>query len=362
MAQSYKSESVLQRRIKNFKKIKQGYYALLILGGLYLLSFFNPLFVNDKALVVKHEGSYYFPAVGDLFGGIFRTYHLDGTTFGQTSGPPHYRALKKQFEASGNSDNWVMMPPYPYGPLEVMLDELPEGVNPPTAPDSQHFFGTDTQARDIFARAMYGFQISITFALLVTVLSYIIGIIVGSLLGYYGGKVDIFGLRLIEIFAILPFLFIVLILVKYMQPSFFLLASIMVFLSGWIGITYYVRGEFYREKARDYVSAAKAMGASDFKIMFKHILPNALTSVITFAPFAIIINIKSLVALDFLGFGLPTPTPSWGELIQQGSQNITDWWLIVTPLFMIFITLTAVTFIGEAVRQAFDPKEYSRLQ
>jgi len=187
--------------------------------------------------------------------------------------------------------------------------------------------------------------------------------LIGALLGYYGGKIDIIGLRLIEVFSLVPFLFLIMILVSFIKPSFSFLAFMLVIFGGWIGITYYIRAEFFREKAKDYVAAAIAMGASDFKVMFKHILPNALVPIITFAPFAIIGTISSLVGLDFLGFGLRPPTPSWGELISQGiSEDISNWWLIVTPLAIMFFTLTTVTFIGEGVRQAFDPRDYAKLQ
>ena len=358
---TYSSESVLQKRIKSFKKIKRGYFALIFLGGLYLLSFLNPILISDKALAVKYNGEYSFPAFSDLLSSVLGEVYYDGKDFGQAEGTPHYRQIKQNFKQEGQG-NWVLMPLYPYGPYETLLREFPEGVKPPTAPDTKNLFGTDTQGRDIFARTMYGFQISISFALIVTFLSYMLGIIIGALLGYYGGRVDLYGVRLIEIFSTIPFLFTLIILVKYIRPSFLLLAAMYVVLKGWIGISYYVRGEFYREKNRDYVAAGIAMGQNDFKLMFKHILPNALTSVITFAPFAIIGYISALVSLDFLGFGLPVPTPSWGELIQQGSQNISYWWLIVTPLFMMFFTLSMITFIGEAVRQAFDPRIYSRLQ
>lgn len=363
---TYQSESILQKRVRNFKKIKRAYYSLLAIGIAYLLSFFAPLLVNNKAIVVKHNGSFYFPAIGDLLGEGFVSHH-EASFFGQEEvfgekryGEPHYRELQRQYKAE-NSGNWVMMPLYPYSPVENLLSEL-KG-NPPTAPDSQHILGTDNRGRDVFARVIYGFQISISFALIVTLLSYIMGIIIGGTLGYYGNKVDLYGLRFIEIFSLLPFLFIIIILSSFIKPSFFTLILLLVLLRGWIGITYYVRGEFFREKARDYTAAAIAMGASTPSVMFKHILPNALTSVITFAPFALISNIGTLIALDFLGFGLRPPTPSWGELISQGvSEDISYWWLIVTPLFMIFITLTTITFIGEGVRQAFDPREYSKLQ
>ena len=357
------SESIFKKRVRNFKKMKRAYYSLIALGSLYVLSFFNPLLVNDKAMIVKYQDSYFFPAVSDWLEKISpKPRYYEAAEFGEPgSGSPNYRKLKQRFEEEDKGD-WVLMPLYAYGPIETPLYEFHEGHNPPTAPDSDHILGTDGQGRDIFARLIYGFQISISFAIVVTFLSYIIGILIGGTLGHYAGILDILGLRVIEIFGMIPFLFMMLILVKFIEPSFFLLASMLVIFGGWIGISYYVRGEFLREKTKDYVAAAVAMGQTDLKIMFKHILPNALTSVITFAPFAVIGNISSLVALDFLGFGLPVPTPSWGELIRQGSQNINDWWLIITPLATIFLTLTTVTFIGEGVRQAFDPRGYARLK
>lgn len=366
---TFTSESIFQKRIKNFKKLRRGYYSLLILIGLYFLSFFNPILVNNKALAISYEGNMYFPAFGDLFGGILPVEYHEASFFGQEEifgekahGEANYRELKKQYETEGKG-NWVMMPFYPYSPVENLLGELGTNVKPPTAPDSKHIFGTDNTGRDVFARLAYGFQISISFALLVTILSYILGILIGALLGYYGGKIDIIGLRLIEVFSLVPFLFLIMILVSFIKPSFSFLAFMLVVFGGWIGITYYIRAEFFREKAKDYVAAAIAMGASDFKVMFKHILPNALVPIITFAPFAIIGNISALVGLDFLGFGLRPPTPSWGELISQGiSEDISNWWLIVTPLTIMFFTLTTVTFIGEGVRQAFDPRDYAKLQ
>lgn len=365
---TFKSESILEKRWKNFKKIKRGYYALIIIGFLYLLSFFFPLLINSKALVVKHQGNFYFPAFQEMVGQLFPTSYRDATFFGQTqlfgepySGPPNFRMLKKQY-AEANQGDWVLMPPYDYDPVENVLKELPKEVSPPTPPDKTHFFGTDNSGRDVFARLMYGFRISISFALIVSALSYLIGIMVGALLGYYGGKIDIFGMRFIEIFSNIPFLFMVMIIGSFLKPSFYLLASLLVVLGGWIGISLYIRGEFFREKARDYVAAAKAMGASDWRIMFKHILPNSLVPVITFLPFAIVGEIFALVSLDFLGFGLQPPTPSWGELFSQGREDIFKWWLIVVPFFAMCLTLISITFIGEALRQAFDPRDYSRLK
>jgi microcin C transport system permease protein len=185
---------------------------------------------------------------------------------------------------------------------------------------------------------------------------------VGGTLGYFGGRTDLYGLRLIEIFSAMPFLFLMMILSQILKPNIVILALMYVFLVGWISISWYVRGEFYREKAKDYVSAAVSMGQSTWKIMFKHILPNALTPIITFAPFAIIAYIFALVSLDFLGFGLQPPTPSWGELLNQGKTNLQYWHLILIPLSSIATTLFLITFIGEAIREAFDPKVYSRLR
>ncbi|MBN1967818.1 MAG: ABC transporter permease subunit [Candidatus Delongbacteria bacterium] len=344
-----KSESLFQKRWKKFKSLKRGYYSFLTILFLYIFSFFLFMFVNNKALVVKYNDTYHFPAFGGYY--TAKYFGLDGY------GEANYRRLSEKFEDDEN--NWVIMPIYPYSPTENLLGEI-KG-EPPTRPDSIHWFGTDNRGRDVFARLLYGFNISISFALVVTLFSYVIGISVGAILGYYGGKVDILGQRIIEMTAGIPFLYTVMIIVSIINPSFSLLA-IMLILFGWMGMTYYVRGEFYREKAKDYVAAAISMGASNKRVMFKHILPNSLTPVITFAPFAIVGTIFSLVSLDYLGFGLAPPTPSWGELLTQGREDITYWWLISAPLGAMFFTLLTITFIGEGVREAFDPKVHSRLR
>jgi len=354
------SVSIFRRRVRKFKTLKRGYYSFVVLLIAYAISFILPLLINNQALIVHYHGTYYFPIV---------SYH-PASQFGQvTLGEPDYRALKREFASSGNGD-WVLMPPYPYSATESLLD-LPG--SPPHRPSREHFFGTDDRARDVFARLAYGFNVSLTFALLVLAFSYAVGVSVGATLGYFGGKVDILGVRALEIWSSLPFLYTIIIVSSIVipiyipgrnlvaQPSFWLLIGILAIFD-WIGITYYIRGEFYREKAKDYVGAAIAMGVSEPAIMFKHILPNSLTPVVSFAPFSIVANIEALVALDFLGFGLPAPTPSWGELIGQGTEHLTDWWLIFFPLAAVFVTLLLIVFIGEAVRNAFDPKEYSRLR
>jgi microcin C transport system permease protein len=354
------SVSVFRRRLRKFRTLKRGYYSFLILATAYLVSFALPLFINNKALIVHYDGKYYFP--------IFQ-YHGVSDFGMQGFGEPNYRELKKKL-ADDKAGNWALLPLYPYSPTESLLD-LPG--TPPNAPSRDHIFGTDSTGRDVFARLAYGFNVSMTFAVLVLIFAYGFGIIVGATLGYFGSVVDITGQRLIEIWAALPFLYTIIIISSIIVPvytpgrnllfqqSFWLLIGILA-LFDWVNITYYVRGEFYREKAKDYIGAAIAMGVSEVKIMFKHILPNALTPVVSFAPFAIVANISSLVALDFLGFGLPAPTPSWGELIGEGLSNLTSWWLVLFPIGALFLTLLLIVLIGESVRDSFDPKDYSRLR
>ena len=353
-------EPLFRKRARKFRRLKRGYYSFLAIAVGYVISFFLPLLANNIALVVNYHGAYYFPIVH---------YHR-ASEFGQGAfGDPDYRALKAQFAAAKQSD-WVLMPLIPYGPNEALLD-LPG--TPPNPPSAQHPFGTDDRGRDVLVRLAYGFNISLTFALLVALVGNLTGIGIGASLGYFGGRVDILGQRGIEIWSSLPFLYVVIIIssvivpiylpgrYQLLQPSLWLLVVILAAFD-WMGITYYIRGEFYREKAKDYVGAAIATGVSETDIMFRHILPNALTPVVSFAPFEIVANISALVALDFLGFGLPAPTPSWGELIGQGTENLTVWWLVFYPLACLFLTLLLVVFIGEAVREAFDPKEFSRLR
>ncbi|MCA9002151.1 MAG: ABC transporter permease subunit, partial [Planctomycetes bacterium] len=317
-----KSISVLRRRWRKFKTLKRGWYSLVLLIFLYVLSLFSPLLINNRALVVKYQGEYYFPA----FSG-----HYEAVDFGQRMiGEANYRALDKQFEEA-DEGNFVLMPLYPYHPNESLLTEPDLEGRPPHAPSWKHPLGTDNRGRDVFARLFYGFRISITFALGVVLLSYTVGMAIGAILGYFGGWVDILGQRFVEIWSGLPFLYTVIIVSALIIPG---LGTLILILAafGWMGIAMYMRGEFYREKSKDYVAAAIAQGDSNRSIMFGHILPNALTPIISFAPFAIVGAISSLVSLDFLGFGLQAPTPSWGEMVNQGLQNITKWHLIFFPL------------------------------
>ncbi|MDG2305371.1 MAG: ABC transporter permease subunit [Candidatus Binatia bacterium] len=350
------SVSVFRRRWQKFRTLRRGWYSFVVLLTCYVTTFFLFLLVNNQAIAVHYDGETYFPAFAAAFEGkVYQAKDFGQRAIGETK----YRRLAKEFSEDAASGNWVVMPPYPYSPIESLLRDLPG--NPPHAPSLEHWCGTDDRGRDVFARLTYGFRISISFALGVTLLSYLVGMTVGACFGYFGGRVDILGQRFVEIWAALPFLYTIIIISSIIRPNVWLLIALLSAF-GWISISFYMRGEFYREKAKDYVAAAIAQGESNFSILFRHILPNSLTPIISFAPFAIVGSISSLVSLDFLGFGLPPPTPSWGELVGQGLANIQKWHLVLFPLGALFGTLLMVVFIGEAVREAFDPKVYSRLR
>jgi len=343
------SLSILKKRWLKFKTLKRGYYSFVVIITLYILSWFLPVLINNRALIVSYEGEYFFP--------VFSGYH-SGDTFNQdVPGEALYRQLAEEWDAQG-SDNWLIMPPYPYSPYE---DITVAGNKMFEAPSWEHWLGTDNTGRDVFARLCYAFNISISFALVLSSLNYLIGILIGGSMGYFGGKFDLFFQRIIEIWSSLPMLFVIIIISSIIRPSFFLLIFIYTIVN-WIGMTYLMRAEFYREKSKDYVAAALSMGQTNFKVMFKHILPNAMVPIITFFPFAVVGGITALVSLDYLGFGMPPPTPSWGQMLDVGLSNIPKWWMVFAPVSAQFVTLIMVVFIGEAVREAFDPKVYSRLR
>ena len=239
------------------------------------------------------------------------------------------------------------------------------GIVPPNAPDAlrRHYIGTDSQGRDVGSRLLYGFRVSIFFALILTVIGQVIGTFIGSLQGYLGGRFDIISQRLIEILLSIPFLYVVIILAALLTPSFWLLVAIMAIFQ-WVGITFYMRTEMYREKTKEYCLAAKSYGASHLRIIFRHLLPNCLTPLVTFTPFAVVGAIFALTALDYLGYGLPAPTPSWGQLIDQALliENRDKLWLTLAPFTAISVTLILVVFIGESVREAFDPKRFAKYE
>ncbi len=344
------NSSILSRRWEKFKTLKRGYYSLIILMSLYLLSFFLPFLINNRALVVKYDGDYYFP----IFSG-----YISGEVFDQdVPGEARYRLLQDKFKKENNNNNWVIMPLYPYSPYEDITYQGNKMYEPPSA---KHWLGTDNTGRDVFSRLCYAFNISISFSLVLTIINYIVGILIGGAMGYYGGRFDLFFQRLIEIWSSLPMLFVIIIISSILKPSFFLLIGIYT-LVNWISMTYLIRAEFYREKAKPYVAAALSMGQSNFNIMFKHILANSLVPIITYFPFSVVAGISALVGLDYLGFGLAPPTPSWGQMLDVGLSNISKWWMVFSPVAAQFFTLLAIVFIGEGVREAFDPKVYSRLR
>ncbi len=340
---------VTRKRWRRFRALKRGYISLIVLLAAVALSLAAELIANNRAIIVKYDGTYYFPT--------FR-FHA-GHAFGQTSADgfdgdeADYRALAAAWRGTAN---WVLLPPVPYGPLESDFSY----ASWPAPPDSRHWLGTDAQGRDVLARLLYGFRISILFALGLAVVAQAFGVAIGSFQGYLGGLFDLASQRVIEVWTTLPFLYIVILLGTIVVPSFWALLVIMAAFS-WMRITFYMRTEMYRERTRDYCLAARAIGASNARIVFVHLLPNCLTPIVTFTPFLVVGAITALTGLDYLGYGLPAPTPSWGEMIDQALQpeNRKCLWLILAPFAALVATLTLVTFIGESIREAFDPKHYT---
>lgn len=338
-----------RKKLRRFKAIKRGYWAFILLAFIFGLSLIGELLVNSRALVVKYQGRFYFPT--------YAAFH-PGTDFGLPySYETNYRELKRQF-AAANEGNWVLMPVIPYNARE---NNYREGVFPPTPPSlaERHLLGTDTTGRDIFARLFYGFRIAFCFALLLMLVEFVVGIIVGCAMGYLGGAIDLLGQRGIEIWSLLPTIYVIIIISSIVQPNFWSLLAIMGLLS-WPGITYYLRTASLKEKARDYVAAVRLLGASPARIIFRHLLPNLVSTLITFLPFTIAGGMTALTALDFLGFGLPPPTPSWGELLKQGTANLRNApWIVGATFSAMVLVLVLVTFIGEAIREAFDPRKHT---
>ena len=329
--------------MKRFRSIKRGFWSFVILLIMIFVSFFAEVFINSRAIMVYYNGNLYFPTYTQM---------IPGSTFGLGyEYETNYRDLKTKFK---NSLNFVVMPPVPYDPYE---NDLKFNSYPPFPPSfkENHFLGTDNVGRDIFARLVYGFRIAIIFSFVLLLLNYTIGITIGCSMGYFGGKFDLIFQRIIEIWSNVPFLYVIIIIASIVIPNFLILILIMAFF-GWIGITWVMRTMTYKEKEREYVLAMRTLGASHARIIFKHIIPNTISVIVTYAPFAISGGIVSLTSLDYLGFGLPAPTPSWGELLSQGWQNMEAWWIVSSVVAALVITLMTVTFIGEGIREAFDPK------
>jgi len=333
---------IQQRRLRNFRNNRRGYWSLWVFLAIFGLTLVAELIANDKPLVISYQDTLYFPVVENVteetFGGFLPT-------------DADYRDpfISEEILANG----WMLWPPirFTYDTINYDLD-----VPSPAPPSAVNWLGTDDQGRDVAARVIYGFRISVLFGLTLTIASCIVGVLVGAIQGFYGGKIDLIGQRFIEIWSGLPVLYLLIILSSIVQPNFWWLLGIMLLFS-WMGLVDVVRAEFLRARNFEYVKAARALGLDNRKIMFRHILPNAMVATLTFLPFILTGAITALTSLDFLGFGLPSGSPSLGELIAQGKANLHAPWLGMSAFVSLSLMLTLLVFVGEAVRDAFDPRK-----
>jgi microcin C transport system permease protein len=340
--QKIRRNPVNSTRWQQFKNNKRGYWSLWIFSGLFLLSLIAEVWVNDKPIMVSYQQHWYFPIVEDItenkLGGDFDivTDYRD---------PYMVEQIQK--------DGWIIWPlvPFYYDSINYELTQAA-----PSPPDKINYLGTDDQGRDLLARLVYGFRISVLFALTLTLVSSVIGIIIGAIQGYYGGKIDLFGQRILEVWEGLPMLFMLIILASFVEPTFSWLLGLMILFS-WPNLVSVVRAEFLRGRHLEYVKAANALGVKDSKIMFKHILPNAMIATLTFMPYLFTGALTTLTSLDFLGFGLPLGSASLGEMVAQGKDNLHAPWLAITAFVSLSTILILLVFIGEATRDAFDPRK-----
>mgnify|MGYP001185698396 CR=1 FL=1 len=334
--------SINKRRIENFKRNRRGFYSFLILLFIFISSIFANFIANERPILIYFDKKIFLPILFDYpetdFGGEF-----------ETNADYRDQFVKELIQKNG----WIIWPLIPFS-HDTINYELKSPA--PSAPDATNWLGTDDQGRDVLARLIYGFRISILFGLILTVLSSIIGITAGAIQGFFGGLIDLIFQRFIEVWESIPLLYLLIILAAIITPGFWSLLSILLFFS-WMSLVGVVRAEFLRVRNFEYVRAAKALGVSNKIIIFRHILPNAMVATITFLPFILAGSITSLTALDFLGFGLPPGSASLGEMLQQGKSNLQAPWLGITSFFSIALILTLVVFIGEAVRDAFDPRK-----
>ncbi len=333
---------ITRRRIDNFKANRRGYWSFWIFLVLLMLALPAEFLANEKPLLVRYEGRFFYPVVFSYaetdFGGFFPS-EADYTD----------PLLIELIEEKG----WVLWPPVPFS-YRTIVKPLPGPA--PSPPSARNWLGTDDTARDVVARLIYGYRISVLFGLVLTVLSSIVGVAIGAMQGYFGGLTDLLGQRLIEIWGGMPVLFLLIILASIVTPNFWWLLGLMLLFS-WTALVGVVRAEFLRARNFDYVKAARALGAGNAIIMTRHVLPNAMVATITFLPFITAGSVTTLTALDFLGFGLPVGSPSLGELLKQGKDNLHAPWLAFTSFIVISTMLTLLVFIGEAVRDAFDPRK-----
>ncbi|MDP6704741.1 MAG: ABC transporter permease [Alphaproteobacteria bacterium] len=331
-----------RRRWQNFRANKRGFWSLNIFLAIFVISLFAEFIANERPVLIRYDGGFYYPVLTaypeTAFGGEFET-------------EADYRDpfVVELIEEKG----WMLWPPIPFH-YRTHVKELPSPA--PSPPSAQNWLGTDDQARDVVARLIYGFRISVLFGLILTIISTIVGVIAGAVQGYFGGWTDLLFQRFIEIWSGLPILYLLIILSSLFQPNFWILLAIMLLFS-WMALVGVVRAEFLRARNFDYVRAARALGVGNVKIMFKHVLPNAMVASLTFMPFILSGSITTLTALDFLGFGLPPGSPSLGEMLQQGKANLQAPWLGITAFAVISIMLTLLIFVFEGVRDAFDPRK-----
>ena len=332
---------IARRRIIQFRANRRGFWSLWIFLGIFLISLFAEGVANDKPLLVIFEDRLYFPVIETV---------LESEYGGEFATEAEYRDdyVRELIENKG-SIHWPLIR-YSYDTINY---NLPSPA--PSFPTKENWIGTDDQGRDVVARLIYGFRISVIFGLVLTILSSIVGVAAGAVQGYFGGRIDILGQRFIEIWSGLPVLFLLIILSSFVEPNFWWLLLIMLLFS-WMGLVGVVRAEFLRGRNLEYVRAARALGMSHFRIMSRHILPNAMVATMTFMPFILSGSITTLTALDFLGFGLPPGSPSLGELLAQGKANLHAPWLGISGFAVIALQLSLLVFIGEGVRDAFDPR------
>ena len=337
------SLSPSRRAWLRFKRNRLGYWSLLVFCALVLVSLCAELVSNDRPLIVRYEGQTYFPMLKDYpektFGGDFET-------------PTDYLDpfIRERITGGGN---WALYTLNPYGPNT--LNYFAKAPNP-SAPTRDNWLGTDDRGRDLLAQLIYGFRVSVLFALALTVTGVALGVLTGAIQGFFGGKTDLAFQRFIEIWGSMPELYLLIIFSAVFAPSISLLL-ILLSLFGWMGLSDYVRAEFLRNRQLDYVKAARALGVGNAQIIWRHILPNSLTPVVTFLPFSMSAAILALTSLDFLGLGVPPGTPSLGELLSQGKNNIDAWWISLSTFAVLVTTLLLLTFMGDALRDALDPRK-----
>ena len=337
------SLSPARRAWLRFRRNRLGLWSLVLFVALVGLSLLAEVVSNDKPLVVRYEGQWYFPLVKSypekLFGGDFETEtdYLDPF-------------IRQQFSQPGN---WAIYPPNPYGAKTI--NYFAKSPNP-SAPSRDNWLGTDDRGRDLLAQLIYGFRVSVLFALALTFVGTLLGVIAGAVQGFFGGKTDLAFQRFIEVWAAMPELYLLIIFSAILSPSLGLLL-VLLSLFGWMGLSDYVRAEFLRNRQLDYVKAARALGVPNRQIIWRHIMPNSMVPVVTFLPFRMSGAILALTSLDFLGLGVPPGTPSLGELLNQGKNNIDAWWISLSTFGVLVLTLLLLTFMGDALRDALDPRK-----